>query len=299
MASRDTAVYVERTYYAPRDTFYGLSNCVVVRSKVYTGKKGAQSHLSLGSVMDWNIPSDEPTRNTSAISTIADVTYMQGTVHPDSTFAWDNSQRFAAEAMLGWATGAEPHGVDHRNYHGSFGTYRRMTDDHLIAPGVYEPDAQMWWDSVTNYDYNSGNGSDTDQAIWMTYMHDFDLTDSDTLYFWTALVMVKQGSVSYLECTIENAHDWHLGWVRNLSGGCCCFPPTSGDIDQNFTIDITDIALLIDNQFLTLTPLRCDDEGDIDYNGVIDITDLSILIDNQFLTLTPLPPCCPWRTCGE
>lgn len=71
----------------------------------------------------------------------------------------------------------------------------------------------------------------------------------------------------------------------------CCLPPTVGDVDQSGGVDITDISVLVDNQFLTLTPLVCEDEGDCDFSGEVDITDLSILIDNQFLTLTPLPPC--------
>jgi len=37
--------------------------------------------------------------------------------------------------------------------------------------------------------------------------------------------------------------------------GSCCLPPTVGDIDQSGGVDITDIAVLIDNQFLTLSPL--------------------------------------------
>jgi len=71
----------------------------------------------------------------------------------------------------------------------------------------------------------------------------------------------------------------------------CCIPLTVGDVDQSGGVDITDISVLIDNQFLTLTPLICEEEGDCDFSGGVDITDLSILIDNQFLTLTPLPPC--------
>jgi len=75
-----------------------------------------------------------------------------------------------------------------------------------------------------------------------------------------------------------------------LSMGCC-LPPSVGDCDQSGSVDISDISVFIDNQFLTLTPLVCESEGDMDFNGFADITDLSILIDNQFLTLTPLPPC--------
>ncbi len=71
----------------------------------------------------------------------------------------------------------------------------------------------------------------------------------------------------------------------------CCIPPTVGDINQSGGVDITDISVMIDNQFLTLTAMVCEEEGDIDFSGLIDITDLSILIDNQFLTLTPLPEC--------
>lgn len=71
----------------------------------------------------------------------------------------------------------------------------------------------------------------------------------------------------------------------------CCMPPTVGDIDQSGVVDISDIQLLVDNQFITLTPLDCEVEGDADLSGGVDITDLSILIDNQFLTLTPLPAC--------
>jgi hypothetical protein len=64
-----------------------------------------------------------------------------------------------------------------------------------------------------------------------------------------------------------------------------------GDCNQSGTVDITDISILVDNQFLSLTPLICEAEGDVDYSGVVDITDLSIIIDNQFLTLAPLPAC--------
>jgi hypothetical protein len=47
----------------------------------------------------------------------------------------------------------------------------------------------------------------------------------------------------------------------------------------------------VDHLFLSLDPLCCIDEADLDLSGEVDVTDLSILIDNQFLTLTPLDPC--------
>ncbi|MCP4685698.1 MAG: hypothetical protein GY867_09665, partial [bacterium] len=71
----------------------------------------------------------------------------------------------------------------------------------------------------------------------------------------------------------------------------CCSGPTVGDTDCSGQIDIADIQALIDNQFLTLSPLCCAAEGDVDFSGVIDVADVQVLIDNQFITLTPLPPC--------
>jgi len=219
MANRDTSVYVERTYYAPRNMNSTFPNFIIVKSKVFTGTKGAQSHLSVGDVIDWDIPADEPPNNNSAASIGGDVTFMQGTVSPDSTFAWDNSQRLGAEAMMGWYWQsdylAHPDScLYHVNYHGSFGTFQPFVDDTLIATTYAQPDAQAWWDSIAYYDYNSGNSTDTDQAIWMTYVHDFTLPDADTLLAWTAFVTIKQGSETDLVATIEAARQWYIDYLR-------------------------------------------------------------------------------------
>ncbi len=87
-----------------------------------------------------------------------------------------------------------------------------------------------------------------------------------------------------------NQADTNSNQIGDVCDGCC-LPPTVGDVDQSGIVDISDISVLIDNQFLTLTPLLCEPEGDVDFSGVVDISDLSVLIDNQFLTLTPLEPC--------
>jgi len=82
-----------------------------------------------------------------------------------------------------------------------------------------------------------------------------------------------------------------VGVNLSYTNQSCCLPPTVSDVNQSGNVDITDISVMIDHQFLTLVPLVCDAEGDLDFSGEVDITDLSLMIDNQFLTLTPLPPC--------
>jgi len=98
------------------------------------------------------------------------------------------------------------------------------------------------------------------------------------------------GTVDFQPATID-------GSVTTITSSCCV--GDVGDVDMSGGVDITDISILVDNQFLTLTPLVCEEEGNINYPGsgypvtdmVVDISDLSYLIDNQFLTLAPLPPC--------
>jgi hypothetical protein len=89
---------------------------------------------------------------------------------------------------------------------------------------------------------------------------------------------------------------WNIDEFRIVALDCesevhCCMPPSMGDIDQSGGVDITDISVLIDNQFISLAPLGCMEECDIDLSGEVDITDLSLLIDNQFISLNPLPDC--------
>jgi len=79
----------------------------------------------------------------------------------------------------------------------------------------------------------------------------------------------------------------------------CCRPPTVGDTDMSGEVDITDLQLLLDNLFLTMAPLPCDQEGNVNYPGsgvaetdtLIDITDVQLLVDHLFLSLAPLPAC--------
>jgi len=63
------------------------------------------------------------------------------------------------------------------------------------------------------------------------------------------------------------------------------------DLDHNGELDITDLQLLIDYQFLTLTAPFPEIVANCDCFGEVDISDIQRLVDNQFLTLTPIPVC--------
>ncbi|MCP4685717.1 MAG: hypothetical protein GY867_09760 [bacterium] len=82
-----------------------------------------------------------------------------------------------------------------------------------------------------------------------------------------------------------------VGATPALEDWCC--EGGTGDVNMDGQRDITDIAVLIDNQFLTLTPLPCWGEADLDLSYSIDITDIMWLIDAHFIHCTMYFPDCP------
>lgn len=81
---------------------------------------------------------------------------------------------------------------------------------------------------------------------------------------------------------------------HNGIGNACCCSGIVGNVDCDGaeSIDIGDLTALIDNLFLTFTPLCCPNEANCEIAGAgIDIGDLTILIDFLFVTFTALPTC--------
>lgn len=73
------------------------------------------------------------------------------------------------------------------------------------------------------------------------------------------------------------------------SGACC--EGVLGNINCVGQIDITDLQVFIDNQYLSLAPLCCEAEGDLDSSGSVDLTDIQLMLDHLFLSLQPFPGC--------
>ncbi|MBI5266313.1 MAG: thrombospondin type 3 repeat-containing protein, partial [candidate division Zixibacteria bacterium] len=77
-----------------------------------------------------------------------------------------------------------------------------------------------------------------------------------------------------------------------VGDACCCVAATGNvDCDPGDNVDISDLSALIDNLFISFTPLCCPNEANTDGSGGTDISDLSALIDNLFISFTPLKNC--------
>jgi hypothetical protein len=74
---------------------------------------------------------------------------------------------------------------------------------------------------------------------------------------------------------------------------CCVGSLGNVDCSADQLVTMGDLTVMIDNLFITLTPLCCSPEANVDISsdGRITMGDLTVLIDHLFITLTPLPEC--------
>ncbi|MCP4550355.1 MAG: hypothetical protein GY835_28175 [bacterium] len=110
-------------------------------------------------------------------------------------------------------------------------------------------------------------------SIWAT---NYELADSltfGTRYWW------RVSACDHTDlCTVSEPGNF---WTWTL-----------GDMDHSHVADITDLSILIDNQFLSLSPIYPAFVADVTGDCQVDITDISRFIDHLFLTLGPLEVGC-------
>jgi len=166
--------------------------------------------------------------------------------------------------------------------------YRNGTD--LIPDG---PMPDIWWDSTEVSGLNA-DGNLQDQAIWLTYKHDYNLGASDTMHFWTVLSTVRDGTLSDLQAQITHAKRWYKETILDCPVGCCVGRVGDANGLSGDEPTIGDVSVMIDAKFITGTCegiLFCLAEADINQTGgpdppcaAITIGDISILIDYLFIT---------------
>jgi agmatine deiminase len=90
-----------------------------------------------------------------------------------------------------------------------------------------------------------------------------------TLYWWRVTAFDRTG----LEATSAPRTFWT--W-------------TLGDLDRTHIVTMSDLTILIDHLFISLSPIEPPRVGDLDGDCMITMSDLTIMIDNLFISLAPL-----------
>jgi len=300
--NRDTTIMMERTVYGPRSTdpVNEIINFVVMHTKVYSGDGAAHNHVTIGNVCDWDVPAEEVPNNTTGEG--SSFIYVQGTDTTGVLSCQLNTGRYATEAFGGGYTSVEwqaDNCVNGSDYHGANALIQILMEDttHTREGVELDPDqplADVWW---TETGVAGLNDDETyqDQAIWLTYVHDYDLGATDTLNYWTVLTTVRDGVLADLEAQVSYAKTWYKETVRGcIPTGCCVGRVGDANGLGGDEPTIGDVSVMIDAKFITGTCdgiIGCLTEGDVNQSGGTDATcdditigDISILIDYLFIT---------------
>jgi hypothetical protein len=288
---------------------------IIMSNKVYSADGAAHNNLALGVVSDSDIPAENPPDNTSATSTAGGFTYMRGTDTTGVLSCQLNTTRYGTEAIGGWGVGSAAKAAsDPCNFsdviYGQSSFYQMLMEDtnftrtmQPISPPM--PDYQAWWDDIRDNPGFNGYSTVEDQAIFTTYLFDYDLPAADTLYFWSVYTSVRNGNVAELEAQVSYARNWYKGTVLGCVVGCCSGKLGDANGQGGDDPTIGDISLMIDALFLTAseTPLvtlpACMDEADVNLSALgtaggniphwppvyedITIGDVSALIDALYI----------------
>ncbi len=302
--NRDTTIAMERTVYGPRsaDPANDTINFVVMHTKVYSGDGSGHDHVTIGNVVDWDVPSEDVPNNTSGLG--SSFVYMQGTDTTGVLSCQLNTGRFATEAFAGayLSTPGDECGSAPSLYGINALIQTIMVDTTHLRDGTDlvpdQPLVEDWW-TATGVAGLNADATVEDQAIWMTYVFDHSLGANDTLNYWTVLTTTRDGELGDLEAQVAYAKAWladgGIGGMYPCAGGCCIDRVGDANGLGGDEPTIGDVSVMIDAKFITGTCdgiIVCLDEADVNQSGPpnaatcgdVTIGDISILIDYLFIT---------------
>jgi hypothetical protein len=302
MVSKEGAIGLERFFYAPLND-NAAGNFIIAVTKLYSKDGLPHNHVTAGSVIDWNVPSDSASRNLS-LSTNGMIA-IQGTDTSLSQACQSNSHRYACEAFGGWATHAELLSdgcANNSSYWGSLiSSQRLLRDTNLARDGSTiinppQPDARAWWEDIGGNPGLNPEPVPGDQAEWLTYIFDYYLNATDTLWFWSVLATVRDGGAYSLVETTSYGKGWFTDDPRDCYTDCCSCRRGDANGRGRYPDEISlgDIMLLVDVKFISgdCTKLSCINEADVNADGGYNPTcednvtlgDIMMLVDFLFIT---------------
>jgi hypothetical protein len=295
MANRDSTVWMERTFYAPRNNA-SLPNFVAVKTVLGCDATITDS-IAVGEATDWDVPADAlgtiGSPNTSATTqpTEEQFVYFQG--YADSAGCAVNTQRYATNAYyIGYTEGDDPCEASDE-FWGSWGMNVRT---HLDLDTVTNEPPVFWWDSLYEKSGLWATSDQIDQGQFLTYEYMDGLTAGSNKVYWTIYVTAYQlTAYTDLVSDVTGAKAWVAGM---LGCGSCCMPPFRGNVDYDAgdQVSLGDLTALIDVLFISLEDPECFEEANVDASlpdgpGSISLGDLTALIDVLFISLDDPPPC--------
>ena len=312
----DSAIGVKNILIAPT-TNTDTSDFFILVTKFYNKSGAALSDVLVGTVEDWDIPSDSGSRNGSNFDDTRKLMYMHGweTTQADTfcrpTTMGNNavlsSDRYGGSAFFGGYQ-YKPTGIkavdrfEEVDYTFTFKRENWMGGDvrsHLPAQELYD----YLLSGVSGYSPWVANAVTGPESLYrdlgmITSYGMFDLGSTDTLVFVKFLASEYNGGLVGIQATIDQARAYTLRYA------CCQIWGIPGDADVSGGVNINDIVYLINYKYkggagvkwpsatydVGTTYDNCDLLGDATGDGIININDIVYLINYKYKG-GPAPRC--------
>ena len=257
----DSAIGVKNILIAPT-TNTDTSDFFILVTKFYNKSGAALSDVLVGTVEDWDIPSDSGSRNGSNFDDTRKLMYMHGweTTQADTfcrpTTMGNNavlsSDRYGGSAFFGGYQ-YKPTGIkavdrfEEVDYTFTFKRENWMGGDvrsHLPAQELYD----YLLSGVSGYSPWVANAVTGPESLYrdlgmITSYGMFDLGSTDTLVFVKFLASEYNGGLVGIQATIDQARAYTLRYA------CCQIWGIPGDADVSGGVNINDIVYLINYKY--------------------------------------------------
>jgi len=256
----DHAIAFEKTWYAPKHA--DTCNFVIQRLKVWSWDNLSHAGVSIAEAADWDVPGGSGPLNTGGYHVGSRLIYLQG----NGEDCQDDTRRFAGQAMIGLANSSGLVDTSKSPY----GALTAANEQYLYdSLGFVSSQAY----SLTHQSGYSALSSATDQFALMTFVSSHTFDQDDTIYIYSALMTIRDGTVSDLTTTALKAKLWAVSHLFALAPS---YIP--GDANRDGTVNISDAVYLIAYIFAGGTapsPLLA---GDANCDSTVNISDAVYLI---------------------
>jgi len=267
----DGVLGLEKTWYAPKQ----LDSCTFIVQGLRFYARGGQAvtGLSIGELLDWDIPSDPYAINTSGVNSSSKVVYLSGLGYG----CIDNERRFGGQTFLGRRT----NGGDINTSAGPYGALTQNCESYLWSE-VNPADMQAL---MQTSGYNADVMGPADKFTLLTYFSLTTINPGDTIEVFTALLTVRDGTTATITTGVNKARQWFMNHIVGGSGY------VAGDANNDETVNVADVVYIINYIFKGGPPPEPLAAGDPNCDASIDLADAVYLIN--YIFRSGPPPGCP------
>jgi len=310
----DSSLGFRYKFFAPQSTvtydfgvgkkWYADQQFITKELKVWSRDGENHDNITIGEVIDWDIPSDSGVENSGGVDSLRRLMYCVGAEYnqDSSTECQNNNLRYGGMAF-GY----------YKRYVADTDSLAWFVKDSVPYGGYHEPNARYvtpGWDdnklytNMKNANYLkawSHTHSDSQYVNLhsvLTYLSEYDLKAGDTLVFYSVMTSVRNADDETPKSTvnrIQELTDKARNFVRYF--GCC--HNLRGDLNTDgIDADIVDLTLLVSYIYRGGPKPTCDGEGDVNADGSPNnVLDLTYLVDKVFRG-GPVPYSCGEAPCN-